>query len=77
PEAFVYDAIRTPRARIVSAAVSGSEPTIMLTGPAPATRKALAKAGLTMDDIDLVELNLEVDADGKRGARGWGLSGEG
>lgn len=36
-----------PRARIVSAAVSGSEPTIMLTGPAPATRKALAKAGLT------------------------------
>ncbi|MFF3459090.1 acetyl-CoA C-acetyltransferase [Streptomyces sp. NPDC002730] len=47
----------TPRARIVSAAVSGSEPTIMLTGPAPATRKALAKAGLTMDDIDLVEIN--------------------
>ncbi|MGW6744673.1 acetyl-CoA C-acetyltransferase [Streptomyces sp. NPDC055025] len=47
----------TPRARIVSAAVSGSEPTIMLTGPAPASRKALAKAGLTMDDIDLVEIN--------------------
>ncbi|MFB8142788.1 acetyl-CoA C-acetyltransferase [Streptomyces parvus] len=47
----------TPRARIVSAAVSGSEPTIMLTGPAPATRKALAKAGLTIDDIDLVEIN--------------------
>ncbi|MFF8277771.1 acetyl-CoA C-acetyltransferase [Streptomyces lateritius] len=46
-----------PRARIVAAAVSGSEPTIMLTGPAPATRKALAKAGLTMDDIDLVEIN--------------------
>ncbi|MFF2025372.1 acetyl-CoA C-acetyltransferase [Streptomyces sp. NPDC058171] len=46
-----------PRARIVSAAVSGSEPTIMLTGPAPATRKALAKAGLTLDDIDLVEIN--------------------
>ncbi|WP_033825693.1 acetyl-CoA C-acetyltransferase [Kitasatospora sp. MBT63] len=46
-----------PRARIVSAAVSGSEPTIMLTGPAPATRKALAKAGLTADDIDLVEIN--------------------
>ncbi|WP_405499404.1 acetyl-CoA C-acetyltransferase [Streptomyces niveus] len=46
-----------PRARIVSAAVSGSEPTIMLTGPAPATRKALAKAGLTIDDIDLVEIN--------------------
>ncbi|MEU9760393.1 acetyl-CoA C-acetyltransferase [Streptomyces sp. NPDC047987] len=46
-----------PRARIVSAAVSGSEPTIMLTGPAPATRKALAKAGLTIDAIDLVEIN--------------------
>jgi acetyl-CoA C-acetyltransferase len=47
----------TPRARIVSAAVSGSEPTIMLTGPAPASRKALAKAGLTIDDIDLIEMN--------------------
>ncbi|WP_432013237.1 acetyl-CoA C-acetyltransferase [Streptomyces sp. HD1123-B1] len=47
----------TPRARIVSAAVSGSDPTIMLTGPAPASRKALAKAGLTIDDIDLVEIN--------------------
>ncbi|CAM5615620.1 acetyl-CoA C-acetyltransferase [Streptomyces viridifaciens] len=46
-----------PRARIVSAAVSGSEPTIMLTGPAPATRKALAKAGLAAADIDLVEIN--------------------
>ncbi|MFF3323812.1 acetyl-CoA C-acetyltransferase [Streptomyces sp. NPDC002889] len=47
----------TPRARIISAAVSGSEPTIMLTGPAPATRKALGKAGLSIDDIDLVEIN--------------------
>ncbi|MEO3974660.1 acetyl-CoA C-acetyltransferase [Streptomyces sp. CAU 1734] len=47
----------TPRARIVSAAVSGSEPTIMLTGPAPATRKALARAGLTIGDIDLIEIN--------------------
>ncbi|WP_327417432.1 acetyl-CoA C-acetyltransferase [Streptomyces sp. NBC_01233] len=47
----------TPRARIVSAAVSGSDSTIMLTGPAPATRKALAKAGLTIDDIDLIEIN--------------------
>ncbi|MFH8791410.1 acetyl-CoA C-acetyltransferase [Streptomyces sp. NPDC017941] len=47
----------TPRARIVSAAVSGSEPLIMLTGPAPATRKALAKAGLGIGDIDLVEIN--------------------
>src|SRR5690606_6949250 len=47
----------TPRARIVSAAVTGSEPTIMLTGPAPASRKALAKAGLGIDDIDLIEIN--------------------
>ncbi|WP_062385687.1 acetyl-CoA C-acetyltransferase [Demequina iriomotensis] len=47
----------TPRARIVAAAVTGSEPTIMLTGPAPATRKALAKAGLGVEDIDLFELN--------------------
>ncbi|MGH3772008.1 MAG: acetyl-CoA C-acetyltransferase [Pseudonocardiaceae bacterium] len=45
----------TPRARVVAGAVTGVEPTIMLTGPAPATRKALAKAGLTMDQIDLVE----------------------
>jgi len=47
----------TPRARIISAAVVASEPTIMLTGPAPATQKALAKAGLTIDDIDLFEVN--------------------
>jgi acetyl-CoA C-acetyltransferase len=47
----------TPRARIVSMAVVGSEPTIMLTGPAPASRKALAKAGLTAEDMDVVEIN--------------------
>ena len=47
----------TPRARIVSVAVTGSEPTIMLTGPAPAARKALARAGLTTNDIDLFEMN--------------------
>ncbi|NLU68928.1 acetyl-CoA C-acetyltransferase [Streptomyces sp. HNM0574] len=46
-----------PRARILSAAVSGADPTIMLTGPAPAARKALAKAGLTVGDLDLVEIN--------------------
>jgi acetyl-CoA C-acetyltransferase len=46
-----------PRARIVATAVTGSDPTIMLTGPAPATRKALAKAGMTIDDIDLIEMN--------------------
>ena len=47
----------TPRARIVSAAVSGADSTIMLTGPAPACRKALDKAGLTVADIDLLEIN--------------------
>jgi acetyl-CoA C-acetyltransferase len=47
----------TPRARIVAAAVSGADPTIMLTGPTPAARKALAKAGLTVDQIDLFEVN--------------------
>jgi acetyl-CoA C-acetyltransferase len=47
----------TPRARIVSVAVTGSEPTIMLTGPAPAARKALARAGLKTGDIDLFEMN--------------------
>jgi len=46
-----------PRARIVAVALSGADPTIMLTGPMPATRKALAKAGLTIDQIDLFEVN--------------------
>ncbi len=46
-----------PRARIVSAALTGTDPTIMLTGPVPATRKALQKAGLGIDDIDLFEVN--------------------
>jgi acetyl-CoA C-acetyltransferase len=47
----------TPRARIVATATVGSEPTIMLTGPAPSARKALAKAGLEVEDIDLWEIN--------------------
>jgi acetyl-CoA C-acetyltransferase len=47
----------TPRARIVATATSGAEPTIMLTGPTPATRKVLDRAGLSVDDIDLFELN--------------------
>ena len=47
----------TPRARVVAAATSGADTTIMLTGPAPAARKALATAGLTADDIDLWEIN--------------------
>ncbi len=46
-----------PRARIRAAALVGDEPTIMLTGPAPATRRALARAGMTIDDVDLIECN--------------------
>jgi acetyl-CoA C-acetyltransferase len=46
-----------PRARIAGAAVTGTDSTLMLTGPAPATRKALEVAGLTLDDIDLFEVN--------------------
>ena len=47
----------TPRARFVSMAVAGSDPVIMLTGPIPATEKALARAGMVVSDIDLVEIN--------------------
>lgn len=46
-----------PRARVVGTAVVGTDPTIMLVGPAPATRKALKVAGLGFDDIDLFEVN--------------------
>ncbi|AKE88267.1 MULTISPECIES: acetyl-CoA C-acetyltransferase [Rhodococcus] len=47
----------TPRARIVATATSGADSTIMLTGPTPAAHKVLAAAGLTVDDIDLFEIN--------------------
>ena len=47
----------TPRARIVAAAVAGVAPRIMGFGPAPAMRKVLAKAGLKLTDIDVIELN--------------------
>ena len=47
----------TPRGRVVASAVVGSEPTIMLTGPTPATEKVLKTAGLTINDIDAFELN--------------------
>ena len=46
-----------PRARFVSFALAGDDPRLMLSAPIPATVRALAKAGLTMDDIDLVEIN--------------------
>ena len=46
-----------PRARILAMTTVGSDPTLMLTGPVAATRKVLAQAGLTLDDIDLFEIN--------------------
>jgi len=46
-----------PRGRVVEQVIVGSEPVIMLTGPIPATRKALQRAGLRIDDIDLIEIN--------------------
>jgi len=47
----------TPRARVRAMSVVGTDPTIMLLGPAPATRKVLKRAGMTMNDIDLFEVN--------------------
>jgi acetyl-CoA acyltransferase len=47
----------TPRARIVDQTTVGVDPVIMLTGPIPATKKLLERNGMTMDDIDLVEIN--------------------
>jgi acetyl-CoA C-acetyltransferase len=66
----------TPRARIISAAVSGADPTIMLTGPAPAARKALAKAGLEVGDIDLFEINEAFAAVAMRFMRDMGIDAE-
>ena len=66
----------TPRARVISAAVSGADPTIMLTGPAPASRKALAKAGLSADDIDLWEMNEAFAAVAMRFMKDMGISHE-
>ena len=65
-----------PRARILATALSGADPTIMLTGPAPASRKALAKAGLTVDDIDLFEINEAFAAVALRFMKDMGISHE-
>ena len=62
------------RARIRGVAVVGSEPTIMLTGPTPACRKALAKAGLQASDIDLWEINEAFAAVPMKTARDLGVS---
>ncbi len=66
----------TPRARIIATAVSGADPTIMLTGPAPAARKALAKAGLEVGDIDLFEINEAFAAVAMRFMRDMGITDE-
>ncbi len=66
----------TPRARIISTAVSGADPTIMLTGPAPAARKALARAGLEVEDIDLFEINEAFAAVAMRFMRDLGIDHE-
>ena len=66
----------TPKARILATALSGADPTIMLTGPAPASRKALEKAGMTVDELDLVEINEAFAAVVLRFVRDMGLDME-
>jgi acetyl-CoA acyltransferase len=63
----------TPRARVVATATAGLAPRIMGFGPAPATRKVLAKAGLTMADIAVIELNEAFAAQGLAVTRDLGL----
>lgn len=63
-----------PLARIVSSAVVGVEPRIMGIGPVQASYKALAKAGLTMDDMDVIELNEAFAAQALACTRAWGLA---
>ncbi|HEY8585054.1 MAG TPA: acetyl-CoA C-acetyltransferase [Capillimicrobium sp.] len=65
-----------PKARILATAVSGADPTIMLTGPAPASKKALAKAGIGVEDLDLVEINEAFAAVVLRFVRDMGLDME-
>ena len=75
-EAAGRDAGLTPRARVVSAVVTGAEPTIMLTGPEVAARKALTKAGLSIEDIALYEVNEAFSAVPMRFMRELGLAPE-
>ena len=63
-----------PMARIVSSAVVGVEPRIMGIGPVTASNKALAKANLTMDDMDIIELNEAFAAQALACTRAWGLA---
>ena len=63
-----------PKARIVSSAVIGVEPRIMGIGPVEASNKALKKAGLKMDDMDVIELNEAFAAQALACTRSWGLA---
>ncbi|MDN5863436.1 MAG: acetyl-CoA C-acetyltransferase, partial [Salinisphaera sp.] len=65
-----------PRARIRATAVTGSDPTIMLTGPGPASKKALAKAGMKASDIDLFEINEAFAAVVMRAMRDLDIEGD-
>jgi acetyl-CoA acyltransferase len=56
-EARVKSLGLTPRARVVATALAGVDPTLMLTGPIPATQRVLRRAGLRLDQIDLIEIN--------------------
>ena len=56
-EALAAELGLTPRARIVATGNMGDDPTLMLNAPVPSTRKVLERAGMTLDDIDLIEIN--------------------
>ena len=64
----------TPMARIVASATAGVPPRIMGIGPVPASRKALAKAGLTIDDMDVIEINEAFAAQGIACLRELGIA---
>lgn len=64
----------TPKARIVSSGMAGVEPRIMGIGPVPAANMALKRAGLTMNDIDVIELNEAFAAQSLACTRAWGLA---
>jgi acetyl-CoA C-acetyltransferase len=67
----------TPRARVLATAVTGSDATVMLTGPAPASRKALKRAGLRVEDLEVVEINEAFASVVLRFCREMGLDHEG
>lgn len=62
----------TPRARIVAMATAGVEPRLMGLGPVPATRRVLERAGLSIHDMDVIELNEAFAARALGVLRGWG-----